>query len=106
MAEIYDLNAHRVAGPAREASITRNQQILAEIRARWAARTPEEDPCGGDQRHGGGIAGSPAAICPADRSQRTSPLARQHRGQPGRAGIAGARAWDGGRSRAVDVMAS
>jgi hypothetical protein len=42
MAEIYDLNAHRVAGPAREAPITRNQQILAEIRARWAARTPEE----------------------------------------------------------------
>jgi hypothetical protein len=42
MAEIYDLNAYRAARPAQEAPVTRNQQILAEIQARWAARTPEE----------------------------------------------------------------
>jgi hypothetical protein len=42
MAEIYDLNSHRTAGPTQEGPITRNQQILAEIQARLAARTPGE----------------------------------------------------------------
>ena len=42
MAKIYDLSAHRAAGPAQEGPITRNQQNLAEIQARCAARTPEE----------------------------------------------------------------
>jgi hypothetical protein len=41
MAEIHDLDAYRPSGPAQEAPLTRNQQLLAEIQAMWDARLPE-----------------------------------------------------------------
>jgi len=42
MADVYDIDAHRKAGPSEDVPMTRNQQILAEIQARFAARTPEQ----------------------------------------------------------------
>jgi hypothetical protein len=42
MAEVYDIDAYRAAGPSQKVPMTRNQQILAEIQAMWAARTPEQ----------------------------------------------------------------
>jgi hypothetical protein len=41
MVKIYQLDAYRPQ-PASHPPLTRNQELLAEIQARWAARTPEE----------------------------------------------------------------
>ena len=104
MAEIHDLNAHRAAAPTKEASITRNQQILAEIQARWAARTPEEILAAEIKGTEEEIGGSAAAIRTPAGGQGASPIARQHRGEPGRAATDGARARAG--TRAVAVIAT
>jgi hypothetical protein len=42
MAEVYDIDSYRPTRPLQQAPITRNQQLLAEIQASWAARTPEQ----------------------------------------------------------------
>jgi hypothetical protein len=42
MAEVYDIDSYRHTGPSQQVPMTRNQELLAEIEARWAARTPEQ----------------------------------------------------------------
>jgi hypothetical protein len=42
MAKVYDIDAYRPAGPKQAEPITRNQELLAQINAMWAARTPKQ----------------------------------------------------------------